>query len=364
MSTIELFFDLVFVFTITQVATVVVHAASWSGVLHAALELSVIYWMYGGFAWLTNSNAPDSAPHRLILLLAMAAFYVCSIAVPRAFGGDGFEFGVAYVAVNVLHALGFEIYLGRSAARWVLRLLTFNLASAGLVLAAGFVHGHVRTGLWLAAVVVQLSTPLLTRPGESFSIDAEHFGERHGLVVLIVLGESLVSVAVASQRDGATTSLTVGALAGLAVAATMWWAYFDRDDSRGVTAMASAPAAQAARWAITGYYLAHLAMIFGILLLAAGGRLASGDLLAVPTAQAGWLMAAGAGLFAVGTAGFRAALRFDAPWSRLGIGVACLVAAPVGRTTSTTAELAVLAVIYAIGLKPLPDRSNGASRRR
>jgi low temperature requirement protein LtrA len=344
-STLELFFDLVFVFTITQVAAIVVASPDGAGVARAAITLSIIYWMYGGYAWLTNTNEPDTPARRTVLLAAMAAFFVCSLAVPTAFDAGGLAFALAYLVVIVVHACGFVVFAGRAAIRPVAHLLLWNLLSAGLILGAAAVHGAADWTLWCLAICVQLITPMVIRVGQNFRVNAEHFGERHGLVILIVLGESLVSVALASEHERVDLSLTIGVLAGLLAAAAMWWMYFAADDARAVAAMDAAPAARRPVWAITGYFLAHFLMIFGILLLAAGTRLSVDDLLSAAAPASAWLVACGAGLFAAGSASFRQALHFADPVPRLLGAIGCLGAVPVGRYASTAAELATLAGI-------------------
>ncbi len=349
-STVELFFDLVFVFTITEVAAIVVESPNGAGVARAAITLSIIFWMYGGFAWLTNSNDPDSLARRSVLLGAMAAFFVCSLAVPTAFGSSGLAFGLAYLVVVLVHAGGFLVFVGGAAVGPVIRFLPWNLLSAGLILAAAWAHGTVDWILWSTAVVVQWLTPIVIRVGQNFTINTAHFGERHGLVILIVLGESLVSVALASQHEHVAPRLTIGVLAGLAAAAAMWWMYFAADDDRAVAAMDAAPADRRPIWAITGYFFAHLVMIFGILLLAAGTRLSVDDLFGATSVASAWLIACGAGLFAAGSAGFRLALHFALPGPRALGAAVCLSAVPVGRYGSAAAELAVVTAVLGLTL--------------
>ena len=196
---------------------------------------------------------------------------------------------------------------------------------------------------------MQLITPVVIRVGANFNINAAHFAERHGLVILIVLGESLVSVGLASEHERVDMRLAVGVLAGLLAAAVMWWMYFAGDDDRAAVAMDAAPPARRPMWAITGYFMAHFVMIFGILLLAAGTRLSVDDLLAPSSWASAWLVACGAGLYAVGSAAFRLALHFATPWPRA-LGAGRLIAVPVGRYGSSAAELAAVAVLLAAPL--------------
>jgi low temperature requirement protein LtrA len=348
-STAELFFDLVFVFTITEVTGVIVSSPNGVGVARAAVALSVIFWMYGGFAWLTNTNAPDTVPRRAILLVGMGAFFVVALATPRAFSDSGIVFGAAYLAVVTAHAVGFIVFGGRSALRALPRFLPTNVVSGLLLLCAGFVHGHVVITLWIVAALVQVVSPFVMRLETAFTINTAHFGERHGLVILIVLGESLVGVAAASETAHLSGQTVLGALAGLLVLTTMWWLYFGTgDDESAVEAMEAAPATRRPIQAITGYFLAHYVMIFGVLLLAAGLRLTSGHFFHPASTPIAWFLATGTGAFALGSAAFRVALHFADPRRRAIAAVACLVMVVVGVQLSTALELLGLAAVLAL----------------
>ena len=352
-STAELFFDLVFVFAITEVTGVIVSSPDGVGVGRAAVELAVIFWMYGGFAWLTNTHPPDTLPRRAVLLVGMGAFFVVALATPHALGDSGVVFGAAYVAIVAVHAVGFIVFEGRSAIRSVARFLPTNLLSALLLLCAGFLHGHAVIVLWIVAALVQVVSPFVMRLETAFTINTEHFGERHGLVILIVLGESVVGVAAGSEYADLSAQTVLGALAGLLVLTTMWWLYFGTgDDERAVEAMEAAPAARRPIRAITGYFMAHYVMIFGVLLLAAGLRLTSGHFFRPAGAPIAWLLAIGTAAFVLGSAAFRVALHFADPRRRALAALACLAMTVPGRTVSTAVELLGLATILTAAFVP------------
>jgi low temperature requirement protein LtrA len=352
-STAELFFDLVFVFTITEVTGVIVSSPNGVGVARAAVALSVIFWMYGGFAWLTNTNAPDTLPRRAVLLVGMAAFFVVALATPHAFSDSGVVFGAAYLAVVAAHAVGFILFEGRGALQALPRFLPTNVLSGLLLLCAGLVHGHAVITLWIAAALVQVVSPFVMRLETAFTINTAHFGERHGLVILIVLGESLVGVAAASEYAHLSTQTVLGALAGLLVLTTMWWLYFGTgDDERAVDAMEAAPATRRPIRAITGYFLAHYMMILGVLLLAAGLGLTSGHFFRPASTPIAWFLATGTGAFVLGSAAFRLALHFADPRRRAIAAIACLAMVVLGVKISTTAELLGLAAVLALAFVP------------
>src|SRR4051812_12386562 len=173
-STLELFFDLVFVFTITQVAVIVEHHPSWTATGQALLELLVIYWMYGGFAWLTNTLGTAAPRQRGGLLVGVAAVFVVSLPVPRAVTSDAIAFGISYLVLNAVHLGGF-LLRGSATFAAMLTIGRWNLLAAGLILAAGFVS--VAWPFWLAAVAVQYVPALVSRTTGAFDIGVEHFAE-------------------------------------------------------------------------------------------------------------------------------------------------------------------------------------------
>jgi low temperature requirement protein LtrA len=242
-----------------------------------------------------------------------------------------------------------------------------NLISAGLVLAAGWVHGAADWVLWLAAVAVQLATPALAQTRRHYRINVEHFTERHGLVILIVLGESLINLALADAHAAVTLRTAVGILAGLLAAATLWWSYFVGDDDRASAALAAASPKRRAALAITGYFFAHLVMIYGILVLAAGIGVAAPELTARIDTAGAWLIAGGVAIFLLGSGGFRAALDYADPRTRIVGGACCLAAVPVGLVTSAAVELVMVATIVALTLAAdgrVADRSRRSDTGR
>jgi low temperature requirement protein LtrA len=349
-STLELFFDLVFVFTITQVSTIIVQSPNVEGIARAAMQLGVIYWMYDGYAWMTNAAGPDTWQRTLLLLIGMAGFFICALAVPGAFGEDGVAFGVGYLVVTVVHLVGFVLRPGATPVASIYGMAPGNLISAALVLAAGWAHGTADWVLWSSALILQIATPVLTRRIQGFEFNAAHFAQRHGGLILIVFGESLLSVGLAARTRKVDLALIVGALAGLAATAAMWWAYFVEDDTRGAQAFEAAPAKRRVIQVLTGYELATAVMIFGVIAVAAGTRRRVFDLTSPTPAFEAWLIAYGAMLFLLGSAGFRLALRFGSLLPRVLGAVLCLVAVPLSQQVSAAAGLLAIAVVIAASL--------------
>src|SRR5438874_4290029 len=141
-TTLELFFDLVFVFTITQLTAVLDHAPTLRSLCQVMLMLGVIWWMYGGYAWMTNAVAADTAARRLLLLGGMAGYLIMALAVPQAFAGSGLAFGLAYLVVVGVHTTLFSRSSTAGVTRAILRLAPYNLAAAAVVLVGGALGGR------------------------------------------------------------------------------------------------------------------------------------------------------------------------------------------------------------------------------
>jgi low temperature requirement protein LtrA len=349
-STLELFFDLVFVFTITQVSTVIVEGHDLAAVARAAILLGIIYWMYDGYAWMTNAAGPDTWQRTLLLLFGMAGFFTCALAVPGAFGRDGFVFAIGYLGVVIVHLKGFLLRPGATPLASIYGMAPGNLISAGLVLAAAWVHGPLVWVLWIGALVVEIATPVVTRRIQGFEFNAAHFAERHGALILIVFGESLLSVGLSARMRTVNLPIVLGALAGLAATAAMWWAYFVGDDTRGARAFEASPPKRRVIQVLIGYELATAVMIFGVMVVAAGTRLRVFHVMSPAPAFEAWLLAAGAMLFLLGSAGFRVALRFGSVLPRTAGALACLLVVPVAQYGAAELGLLAIAVVIAATL--------------
>jgi low temperature requirement protein LtrA len=339
-STLELFFDLVFVFTVTQLTGVLAAGLTGASVLRVMLMLGVIWWMYGGYAWLTNAVAPTDGWRRGLLFVGMAGFLIIALAIPDAFGATGWAFGIGYFVVNLVHTGLFIKAGGRGAVRAMGRLAPLNLLSAGLVLAGGFAPGGLRDLAWFGALVVQIASPYLHRI-EGFEVEATHFVERHGLVVIIALGESVVAVGAGAAALPLTPGLIGVAVLGLLIAYCLWWAYFGGDEIAAEQALGAVPVNRRARVAIVSYGYAHYPILLSVVLLAAGVKKAIGHAfgpLPLPQALA---LGGGVALFLLGDLAFRQALRIGRPWYRLVGAVLALLTVPLGPVLAV-AQLAVL----------------------
>src|SRR5215211_3332075 len=188
-TTLELFFDLVFVFTLTQLTARLSESASSERLKQAFLIFIILFWMYGGYVWLTNSVPPVTPGRQLLLIAGMAAFLICALAIPNAFRDTGLAFGIGYLIVIIVHGFMYVRAVGSKAARFV----PMNFLSAAMVIAAGFASGPARYVFWILAIAVHVITSFLGT-GLRFELRVSHFAERHGLLLLVALGESIIAL--------------------------------------------------------------------------------------------------------------------------------------------------------------------------
>src|SRR6187549_235993 len=250
-STLELFFDLVFVFTVTQLTGVLVTGGGAAPAVHVVVMLAVIWWMYDGYAWLTNAIATDLLRFRLLLLGGMGGFLVIAIAIPTAYSGNGLAFGLGYLAVVLLHGGMYAQGTSVSEVAAILRIVPYNLTAALLVLVGGIAGGHIQDALWLLAALLLWVTPWFAST-EGFVIEARHFVERHGLVIIVALGESIVVIGAGATGRPLDVGIVLVALLALGLSASLWWLYF-RDEEAVEQAMVDAPESRRARLALVGF---------------------------------------------------------------------------------------------------------------
>jgi low temperature requirement protein LtrA len=341
-SSIELFFDLVFVFTITQLTAVLASKPDGESLAQIVLMLTAIWWMYAAFAWLTNAVPPVRTALRLPLMAGMAAFFVISLTIPTAFDGDGVIFACAYIAVIVIHSI-----LYTQSASWsvtaVWLLARMNLLAAALILAATIIGGTWEYVLWGLAVSTFVITPWLL-PEESGWIRPSHFVERHGLVVMVALGESVVAVGIGASGLKITGEMLAVAVLGLILSAELWWVYFGGDDIEAEGALRRmTPTRREFNAANVAYYWAHLLLLLGIICDAAGLERAIGHAYDPLDFARALALGGGTALYLIGHALFRRALNLPIrPWRALAA-VLALATIPLGTEVSALAQLGALA---------------------
>jgi low temperature requirement protein LtrA len=344
-STLELFFDLVFVLTITQLTDVVHGAPSVQALLQVVLMLALIWWMYGGYAWLTNAVAADTTNRQVLLLGGMGGYFLLALAVPDAFTSTGLAFGLAYLAIVGVHTALFTRAASERVVHAILRIFPLNVASALLVLAGGALGGTVQYVLWAAAVLLQWLTPVI-RGLEGFEVAPGHFVERHGLVLIVAIGESVVAIGVGAAGLAVDGALAAVALLGLALSACLWWLYFgEGGDERAERALATFEPGVRARRALAAFFYCYLAMLLGIVTIAAAEHAA----LEHPFDELTWWLAAllsgGVAVFLVGDAVFRLALGIGAAAIRVATALLALAVTPIGATVSAAGQIGLLVAL-------------------
>jgi low temperature requirement protein LtrA len=268
---LELFFDLVVVFAITQVTSFLSQHPTWEGLLQGTLVLAALWWAWAAYAWLTNILDPEEEIVRLAVFAAIAAMLVVSLAVPGVFARDGVTFGVAYLLVRVL-VLVLEAIAGRrdrDLLRAVLRIVPAGVLGPALIVLAGFLEGSGRLAVWGLALAIDYLGVLVGGMG-GWRIAPEHFVERHGLVMIIALGESIFAIGVGAAGLRLQVGVIMAAVLGVGVASALWWSYFDWVVYVAQARLAEMTGAARAAFARDAYSYLHLPMVAGIVLFALG----------------------------------------------------------------------------------------------
>lgn len=268
---LELFFDLVFVLAITQCTALMVHEPSWEGVAKATLVLALLWWCWIGYAWLTSVIDPEEGAVRIVMFLAMAALLVIALSVQGAFSDRALTVALAYGVVRAAHITLFMI-ASRDEPQLrqsVLGLTVSTTIGVTLIIGASFLDSTAQGAVWALALLLDYGGPALFG-AEGWKLVPEHFVERHRLIVIIALGESIVAFGVGAEVD-LTTSMFVAIAFGMALICSVWWAYFDV-----VTIVAerrlvrAAPGREQNTLARDSYTFIHLPMVLGIVFMAMG----------------------------------------------------------------------------------------------
>ena len=356
-TTLELFYDLVFVFAITQISHLLLAHLTWQGAGEAALVLLVVWWAWNYTTWVTNELDPESVVVRGLLIGIMLASLFMAVAIPDAFGGRALLFAVSYVAIQVGRHLFLTLIAppGSIERERAAHILIWFAASGIFWIAGGLAGFHARVGLWLVALAIDYSAPLFLYwvpgrrhlSGSTWDVETSHFAERFSLFMIIALGESIVVTgATTSQLDLDAATVTSFAIAFLGTAA-MWWLYFTY-----VAAIAERRLARAENrtsLARDGYTYLHVVMVAGIVLAAVGDEIVianPGDTLSGPEVAA---VVGGAAIYLLGHTLFRLRMARSLSWKRLGGALACVALGFLGPVAPAIVLAAlVLGVLVAV----------------
>lgn len=345
---LELFFDLVFVLALTQCTTLVARDPSWRGMLEGLLVLGMLWWSWTGYAWLTSVVDPEEGAVRLAMFAAMAAFLVCALCVPGAFGSEALLFACAYAAVRGAHIVLFGLASRDDPAlrHSVVGLALSTAVGVGLLFCAAFTGGALQLGLWGLALVLDMGGPYLFG-AEGWRLVPGHFAERHGLIVIIALGESIVALGVRA-RPVIGAGVVAAAVLGVAIAAALWWVYFDVVAIVAARRLSRAPEGRERNEiARDSYSYLHFPMVAGIALVAVGMKrtlVAVDDPLAFVPALA---LLGGAALYLLGHVAFRLRNMGTLNRRRLLCALVLLALLPAGVRLPALATLAILAALLA-----------------
>jgi low temperature requirement protein LtrA len=264
----ELFFDLVFVFAFTQVATLLANDPTFAGIGRGVLVLAALWWAWSAYAWLTNTVDPEEGIVGAALLVALIAMFVAALVVPDVFEDEGALFGAAFLVVCAMH-VALYILAGRGNPDLfgaVLRLAPWPLLGATLILVAGFAEG-ARTWLWVGALVSTYFGAVWSG-STGWHVHPSHFAERYGLVLIVALGEAFIAIGIGATGTDIGLGEIAAAILGLLVATSFWLAYFDFFSIRGEQTLREAQGAERVSLARDAYTLLHFPMIVGIVLFA------------------------------------------------------------------------------------------------
>ena len=361
---IELFFDLVFVFSLTQVTALMASDLSSRALIRGLLLLALLWWCWVGYAWLGNIVQADEGLGRVAMFGAMAAMFVLAISVPEAFddrlgGLDGpVVLAFAYLAVRVLHLFMFFLLSkddhGLRVQVW--RFAPSVIGSTALLLVASQMEGRAQTLTWVGVLIVDYVGVMLGGASGWRLRSASHFAERHGLIIIVALGESIVATGLAVAGVPISWPIIGAAVLGLALAACVWWAYFDVSSIAAERVLRLSEGEARARLARDAYSYLHLPMIAGIVLMALGLKevLASvggahglelSDPLETLAAAA---LYGGVALFLFGYVGFKFRTWHQLQVPRLLVGILLLALIPVAATIPALAALALLTAVMVV----------------
>jgi low temperature requirement protein LtrA len=344
---LELFFDLVFVFAFTQVTNVLLDDPTWAGVGHGLLILTALWWAWAAYAWLTNTVDAGRDAVLAAILLAMAAMFVAALAVPEAFGSHGVLFGVAFLIVNAMYLTLYVLSArpDRDLLAAIIRVVPSNLGGALLILVAGFLDEGLRTAVWILALVVGLIAPLFEGV-EGWRLQPAHFIERHGLIVIIAIGEALIAIGLGARSTDLGPGVITAALLGLVVATSLWLAYFDYFPLRAQRLLEAREGTERIAFARDVYSYLHLPMVAGIVLFAFAVEVTLGHVSDELGTIPAFALCAGPALYLFAFVALRLRISHTVGRGRLVAALACLAVFPVALAVSALVALALVAAVW------------------
>lgn len=340
---LELFFDLVFVLAITQCTALMAADPTWQQFARALLLLAVLWWSWVGYAWLTSLVDPEEGWVRLAIFAAMAGLLVAALCIPEAFGDLGLLFAGAYAVVRLAHIGLFMVASrgDRDLRRSVVGLFVSTVIGVGLLAIAAFLDGLPQGAVWALAVFIDMAGPYVWG-ADGWRIEPEHFAERHGLILLIALGESIVAIGLGAET-GVDAGVVVAAVVAVALAAALWWLYFD------VVALVAArrlenaaPGRERNEIARDSFSYLHFPMVAGIVLVALGVKKTLGHVGDPLHAEPAAALLGGIALYLLAHVAFRWRNVHRFSTQRLAVAVLLVALVPAGAVMPALATLAMV----------------------
>jgi low temperature requirement protein LtrA len=346
---LELYFDLVFVFAFTQTTAVISEDTSWAALGRGLLILAAVWWAWASYAWLTNTVDAGRDEVLAAVLVAMAAMFVAALAVPDAFGSHGVVFGVAFLIVAVMHLALYALSARSEPELFVaiLRIVPSSLLGASLILAAGFVDDPAKSVLWIGALAVGFLGPLFGGMG-GWRLAPAHFVERHGLIVIIAIGESLIAIGLGARSADLDLEVIVAALLGLVVASSFWLAYFDFFPIRAQQLLTERQGAERVALARDAYTYLHLPMVAGIVLFAFAMEVTVEHVGRTLDTIPAFALCAGPALYLLAFVLLRLRIARRLGRGRLVTAAACMALFPVALAVPALAALALIASVWVV----------------
>jgi low temperature requirement protein LtrA len=344
----ELFFDLVFVFAFTQVSTLISNDPTFAGIGRGVLVLAALWWAWAAYAWLTNTVDPEDEFVGAALLVVLIAMFVAALVVPGVFDDEGVLFGAAFLVVCAMHIVLYALAARgrRDLLGAVLRIAPWTLLGAILILVAGFTEG-ARIWLWLLALACTYIGGALSG-STGWQLHPSHFAERHGLVIIIALGEAFIAIGIGATGIGIGLGEVVAATLGLLVATSFWLAYFDFFSIRGERILIDSEGAERAAFGRDAYSYAHLPMIVGIVLFAFAMKIIIHHVGDELDAVAAFALCGGSAIFLLTFSAIRSrvARRLSLSRGRFTAALALLLVLPLATMMPALAALAIVTAVW------------------
>jgi low temperature requirement protein LtrA len=374
-TNIELFFDLVYVFAVTQLSHYLLGHADLRGALQAGLLLMMVWLVWSYTTWVTNWLDPDLMAVRLLLVALMLVSLAMSVSLPRAFEDLGLWVGGAYAVQQIGRSLFMVIALrGHPLEANFQRILAWCVVSSAFAVAGGVAHGNARALLWLGAVCVDLLggvagfyTPGLGRSRTSdWTIEGGHFAERCQAFILIALGESIVIIGATLTEKPVTVADATALVVGFVGSVALWWLYFDQSAEAAAEKIARSD--DPGRLGRSAYQLIHPVMVAGIIVSAAADQKVLSEPGSTASTASAWMILGGPALFLAGHAAFKLVVWRVVSWPRLaGIAVLALLAPAASAIPDLALAACAAAVVTAVAVtdrlpwRPRPAEPPGTS---